>query len=123
MPPAVLVSQRKEARVGAQPAAIEQFEIIDPHSIPHLVQVHFRGSARRLMFYGSRGLPECVGIAMWNIDKRRLMLIAACAAITVFHGACTGQQSSKTSGANQKSGTAVPAVYGNLEQVMVGIMF
>jgi hypothetical protein len=60
-----------------------------------------------------------VGIEMWNIDKQRVILVAACAAMTVLQGGCTGQQSS----GNQKSGTPVPAVYGNLEQVMVGIMF
>jgi len=64
---------------------------------------------------------------MRNIIKQRLMLFAACAAITLLLGDCTRPQSSNASNADQKPGPPAPgvagAVYGNLEQVMVGIMF
>src|SRR5262245_64220868 len=64
---------------------------------------------------------------MRNIIKQRLMLFAACAAITLLLGDCTRPQSSNASNADQKPGPPAPgvagAVYGNLEQIMVGIMF
>ena len=64
---------------------------------------------------------------MRNINKQRLMLFAGCLAITLLLGGCTRPQSSNASNADQKPGPPAAgvagAVYGNLEQIMVGIMF
>src|SRR5262245_26675519 len=64
---------------------------------------------------------------MRKINKQRLMLVAVCAASTLLLGDCTRPQSSNASGSYQKPGLPAAevagAVYGNLEQVMVGIMF
>jgi len=64
---------------------------------------------------------------MRNINKQRLTLFVGCLAITLLLGGCTPPQSSNASNADQKPGPPAAgvagAVYGNLEQIMVGIMF